>query len=105
MILEHPYVNAPQEEISLLQTIEKEHPLSPEYSRFKEGQARIERYNSPEFKQAEKARREASQPTTHVPVDFNRVWCPVYSKVRPEWLCASEHGDYHEVLDEEWEDE
>lgn len=73
---------------------------------FSQRQARLSYYNSEEFKQAEKARREASQPTTHVPVDFNRVWCPVYSKVRPEWLCVNEcEADEHEILDDEWEDE
>ncbi len=64
---------------------------------------KIDFYNSQTFKILEEARRERSKPSTHVPVDFNRVWCPVYSKVRPEWLCDKEcEADDKSVLDEDW---
>lgn len=68
---------------------------------FQDQQDRIEYYNSPEFKESEAIRREAAKPKTHVPVDFSRCYCPVYDKIRPEWLCSQEHGDYHEIIDKE----
>lgn len=68
--------------------------------RLKERQSKQEFFSSKEFKEAEKERRESLKPKEHEVRGFNRVWCPIYEKVRPEWLCANECGaDVHEVLD------
>ena len=70
-------------------------------NRFDEQQAKLVFFNSLDFKRREKQRMERSKPTEHTAVDFARVYCPEYDKVRPQWLCEQEHGDVHEVLDEE----
>lgn len=69
--------------------------------RFRQAQDRIEFENSHQFREDQKIWREAHKSKEHEVVGFNRVWCPVYDKIRPEWLCAFEHGDYHEIMDTE----
>lgn len=62
-------------------------------ARLQERQIKEIFFTSPEFKQAEKERVESARPKEHEYVDFSRVYCPVYDKIRPGWLCESEHGD------------
>lgn len=75
---------------------------SERLSRFREQQKRIEFPNTKEFKESQAIWSEAHKPREHEVVDFNRVYCPVYDRVRPEWLCSNEHdGDFKEVIDME----
>lgn len=69
--------------------------------RFKDRQARIEFYNSKEFKDMEAERVANHRPTEHETVGYGRVYCPIAGRIQPDWLCAMDHGDYHEVLDTE----
>jgi hypothetical protein len=43
----------------------------------------------------------ASRPKFHLHVDRGRVYCPEYDKIRPDFMCEREHGDYHEIVDKE----
>ena len=62
---------------------------------FKQRQEALEYFESKEYKEDEEIRRTSAKPKEHTTVDFSRVYCPIYDTIRPEWLCANEHGDYH----------
>lgn len=66
---------------------------------FKERNRKLVFYESREFKDAEKARREASKPKDHVILDNDRVYCPEVDRIRPTWLCEQEHGDRNPYFD------
>jgi hypothetical protein len=68
-------------------------------SLFSDHQTQLDYFNSEEFKQAEKERIERSLVEEHVDRGKGRVWCPIEGKVRPEWLCAYEHGDRDSSID------
>lgn len=55
----------------------------------------LEFYESAKFKEAERARIEASKPTTHEYTDATKAWvyCPIEDQRRPVWMCEYEHGD------------
>lgn len=65
-------------------------------TRLKEREGKIIYFESKEFKEDEKLRMAANKPKEHYPIGFNRTYCPIYDKIRPEWLCANEHGDKDE---------
>lgn len=69
--------------------------------RFESRMKMLQFYESEEFKEAEKVRREASKPTEHEYMDEykQRVYCPVYDEIRPTWMCNSEHGDRDPQMD------
>ena len=60
---------------------------------FKDRQRKLIYFESKEFKDKEKARREVSKPTEHIDLGNGRMYCPELDEKRPEWMCLSDHGD------------